>query len=444
MTNESGKVDKVHQLRPIVVSLAFLVASMSVACDQGVHSPETQSVVNFPTQTVDTTAGPGEDATTPEPDVQTGADAGATSDVITQPDQGPEAGPVEDAGPPPTPDVATTPDAPAEPDTTPGPDTTPDTPPTGPTAPATMNVGFIGSACQSDADCTYDGGVCLTEAQGFPGGMCSKQCDKFCPDQDGMVTTFCVDPGDLDAGPVAIAGACGMQCMFGPSPTGCRDGYRCQAMQRFSEPGTQRYTCVPGDPQDLEAFAISACHEELIAEGIDFRPGFNAQASPDGHPNLVCDVIDPVYVPGHQHGVNYRYSTIDGAVKDLYTRCELALSLSKTAKILAAQEVSDVLHWGIYNCRIIGGSNPPKLSEHGNANAIDIRGIVKGGETLTVLGDWEQFVAMPQTDGGAFLKWFVETVFEQYLYTIILTPDYNEAHEDHFHMDLTPGASSLK
>ena len=310
--------------------------------------------------------------------------------------------------------------------------------------PVTMNASFIGSACATDADCAYDGGICLTEQEGFPGGMCSKACSKYCPDQDGMVTTFCVDPDDLAAGPVPFAGACAMQCRFGPSPTGCRDGYRCMAMARYSEPETQKFTCVPGSPDEPGSFEITACHQGLLEEGIAFSPGFNPMASPANHPSLICDVPDPVHVPGHMHGVNFRYNTDDAPIKDIFAACQLGLSLSKSAKLLAAQGVTDVLHLGVYNCRVIGGTDPPILSEHGLANAIDIRALVNSEGVMTVLNDWEKNTSLPATDEGAFLKWFVETVFEQDLFNIILTPDYNAAHADHFHMDLTEGANYLK
>jgi len=54
---------------------------------------------------------------------------------------------------------------------------------------------FIGSPCQVDADCTYEGGVCLTE--GFPMGSCSLPCDRLCPDLDGFPTTFCAQTSVL-------------------------------------------------------------------------------------------------------------------------------------------------------------------------------------------------------------------------------------------------------
>ncbi len=89
--------------------------------------------------------------------------------------------------------------------------------------------------------------------------------------------------------------------------------------------------------------------------------------------------------------------------------------------------------------------SPPTLSEHGLANAIDIAGFRNAdGSIYTVIDDWELNTSFPVTVPGSFLKWFVETVFENWIYNIILTPDYNAAHHDHFHCDLTPGAHFLQ
>ena len=61
----------------------------------------------------------------------------------------------------------------------------------------------------------------------------------------------------------------------------------------------------------------------------------------------------------------------------------------KTTEELTLLGVSDLVHYGVYNCRVISGTNT--LSEHGLANAIDIAGIrwaVDG--YFSVLDDWEK------------------------------------------------------
>ncbi len=44
-------------------------------------------------------------------------------------------------------------------------------------------LGWIGSRCSGPADCPFAGGMCLTE--GFPGGLCTKECPLTCPDKPG-------------------------------------------------------------------------------------------------------------------------------------------------------------------------------------------------------------------------------------------------------------------
>lgn len=43
---------------------------------------------------------------------------------------------------------------------------------------------------------------------------------------------------------------------------------------------------------------------------------------------------------------------------------------------------------------------------------------------------------------GQMLRGFTDQVWGMGLWNIILTPDFNPAHEDHFHIDLTPGGNT--
>ncbi len=126
----------------------------------------------------------------------------------------------------------------------------------------------------------------------------------------------------------------------------------------------------------------------------------------------------------------------------MFVSCELGLALSKMAKLLAENNVTDVIHSGTYNCRVISGTS--KLSQHGLANALDVAALVTAaGDYFEVLSDWE-FTDFPVTEAGSFLKWFAEQMYIEWIFNIILTPNYNAAHADHFHLDLTPGSHSLQ
>jgi hypothetical protein len=263
--------------------------------------------------------------------------------------------------------------------------------------------------------------------------MCSLDCDELCPDQDGAVETFCLDPGSL--GTTAASGLCSTRCDYGVSSTGCRAGYQCQPHARFGDPTTVAYVCVPGDDAP---FVLSACHEELLARGIPFSPAVNPLDSPDGHPDLVCDIEDPVWIGAWLHDVAHRPGSMSADPSSMFVACPFALSLDRAAEILADANVTDVMHYGTYNCRVVAGTDT--LSEHGLANAIDYAGVkTADGSVFSVLDDWEMNQPNPVTEGGQLLGGFAQTCFDEEVFNIILSPNYNAAHADHLHCDLTPG-----
>lgn len=83
-----------------------------------------------------------------------------------------------------------------------------------------------------------------------------------------------------------------------------------------------------------------------------------------------------------------------------------------------------------YQCRTIAGRDDRRLSEHANANAIDISGFtLVNGRVISVRDGWrgrevERVFLREMRDGAC-------QVFQG-----VLSPDYNAAHRDHFHFDL--------
>jgi hypothetical protein len=304
----------------------------------------------------------------------------------------------------------------------------------------TLNAGFIGGPCEGDDDCDYEDGFCFTDGEGFPQGMCSLPCELYCPDQDGMVTTFCIDAASADVN--APPGLCTMRCDYSVSETGCRPGYQCVMLPRHNDPGTIMESCVPEGVEIPGPVDPTNCQQQLADLGLSFTQASNPKDSPEGHPDLICNIKDPIMLTGVIHGVNFRYDSMDKDPKPMFMTCPLALALEKTALLLSENGVTDVLHWGIYNCRVISGTN--KLSQHGLANAIDIKGLVTDEDAMyEVLGDWEKGVVSPVTEAGQYLKWFAQSLYADWIFNVILTPEYNAAHADHFHVDLTPGAHSI-
>ncbi|MFH2010148.1 MAG: extensin family protein [bacterium] len=297
-------------------------------------------------------------------------------------------------------------------------------------------TGFIGSPCDTVADCTYADAVCLTD--GFPNGTCSQACDLYCPDEDGHPTTFCVAAGELPPAGAALGdGACLSRCDFGFFPdTGCRPDYGCVAAARANEPGTVTYSCLPGEETDL-----TQCQLDLAARGVSFEPTVIPDEHPSTHPNLTCHIEDPVYVNSPIHDVELRTSGGSPSARILAS-CIMAHAVVDTIDDVKPFGVVALRHMGTYNCRVIAGTST--LSEHSFATAIDIAGFDFDDATLyTVFDDWEHDTANPVTPGGIFLYEAAHRWFDGYYWNIILTPNYNVDHDDHFHVDMTPGSHFL-
>jgi hypothetical protein len=295
--------------------------------------------------------------------------------------------------------------------------------------------GFIGSPCTTAADCDYDGAVCLTD--GYPGGMCSIACERTCSDRDGHPVTFCVDSDDLPNAAASLgAGACHSRCDFGVYPMkGCRDGYGCAETVRANEPGTRNYACLPNRDDEL-----SGCYRRLIATGMAFEPTIVAPSSPSSHPNLTCSVSDAVYVLGEVEGVGLEY--LGTPTRRVLGTCEMAMSLRDTVLDVKPAGVETIQHLGTYVCRVI--ANTSTLSRHAYGDAIDIAGFdFDDGRSVTLVDDWEHDTTSPVDPDAAFLYDAGQRWHDDRVWNIILTPNYNAAHDDHFHVDLTPGSDFI-
>lgn len=91
--------------------------------------------------------------------------------------------------------------------------------------------------------------------------------------------------------------------------------------------------------------------------------------------------------------------------------------------------VTAIEHFGSYNCRRMYGRDAGAWSEHATANALDIAAFrFADGRRVSVVGDWE---------GTAEERAFLREVRDGAcgLFATVLSPDYNAAHRDHFHLD---------
>lgn len=92
--------------------------------------------------------------------------------------------------------------------------------------------------------------------------------------------------------------------------------------------------------------------------------------------------------------------------------------------------VTVIYHFGSYACRPM--RNGRAMSLHATARALDIAGFrTADGRTINLLADW---------DGGGdkeeFLRDFARAACRHF--NVVLTPNHNAAHANHFHLDIGP------
>jgi len=184
------------------------------------------------------------------------------------------------------------------------------------------------------------------------------------------------------------------------------------------------------------------CEAELATRKIDFvREAGNA-------------VLAPVRLTGALHGVVFRTDAKD---KDRPTSpyeiadCRLVLALDDFAEILSRHDIVEVRHYSMYR--------PPRSwpegklgARHDGALAIDAgRFIDKSGATLDVDRDFHGAIGAPTCGDGAAPKPATATALalrailceavEHRLFNVVLTPNYNRPHKNHFHLEVTAGVA---
>lgn len=103
--------------------------------------------------------------------------------------------------------------------------------------------------------------------------------------------------------------------------------------------------------------------------------------------------------------------------------------LAPAAREEFGRKLSSVRHLGTYSCRNIGRQRGRALSEHATANAIDIQSFaLDNGASVSVLRDWTE-----NGTKGRFLRKARDGACN--IFNATLSPDYNRAHANHFHLD---------
>lgn len=121
--------------------------------------------------------------------------------------------------------------------------------------------------------------------------------------------------------------------------------------------------------------------------------------------------------------------------------CPLANTLSgwarfgvdRAARAILGSPLVRIETMGSYACRNVAGTS--RLSAHASANAVDVSGFVLAdGRRISVLRDWDS--EDPQI--RAFLATIRSSACKRF--GTVLSPQYNAAHRDHFHLEVGGGS----
>jgi hypothetical protein len=174
--------------------------------------------------------------------------------------------------------------------------------------------------------------------------------------------------------------------------------------------------------------ALASCTAELERRGVAWKPVKRA------------GIVRGVEITGALGGVQLT------SHQPLVIDCSLAVSLDEAGRYLRDLGIEQATFSSAYARRNVRGTGRP--SKHSFGLAIDVHTFA-GAQlgTLRVDRDYEQglgddvdCVGRPLTQGGAVMKILQCQLARSGLFHLVLSPDYDDAHHDHFHLEVKPWA----
>lgn len=186
------------------------------------------------------------------------------------------------------------------------------------------------------------------------------------------------------------------------------------------------------------ALTQAECEAELNAREIAFTR------------ETAAGVLAPVRLSAPLHGVTFRTNlredrraTTPWEIAD----CRLVLALDDFAEILARHDVVEVRHYSMY--RAPHRDDGTILGQHNGGLALDAARFIKSdGTTLDVLDDFKgrrgsktcgTHARKVKAATAVELREIVCEAVDRQLFNVVLTPNFNRAHRNHFHLEVTAG-----
>ena len=207
--------------------------------------------------------------------------------------------------------------------------------------------------------------------------------------------------------------------------------------------GVARADGSPEPPaQHYAAMSAEDCEVELTTRGIEFE----READVPG-------VVAPVRLKGALHGVLYRTNLKEEQRETTIWEiadCRLVLALDDFAQILEKHDIVEVIHYSIYRVPPKSWPDDKLGAQHNGALALDAgRFIRKDGTRLDVRKDFHGKIGdktcgngakpHPATADAKELRTILCEAVDAHLFNVVLTPDFNRPHRNHFHLEVMAG-----
>ncbi len=183
------------------------------------------------------------------------------------------------------------------------------------------------------------------------------------------------------------------------------------------------------------------CESELIARKVPYVRERNEGTR---------GVDMPIRFTGPLHGVEFRTNLSAKQRADTpweIADCRLALALDDFAEILQAHDIVEVRHYSMHRLVQKSWSEGQATKQHMAGRAIDAaRFIARDGSYLDVDKDFhgaigattcgDKAAPRPATPEAVKLREILCEAVSRKLFNIVLTPNYNRPHKNHFHLEV--------
>lgn len=178
---------------------------------------------------------------------------------------------------------------------------------------------------------------------------------------------------------------------------------------------------------------VDDCEQKLRALAVTFESASFPLKQKRGN-TFTCGAEQVVTFKRGPEGIKYN-------APPTFT-CRMALAFSRFEQIAQAEarrwlgrDIAKVTHIGTHSCRKMVRFN--LVSEHSYGNAVDIKEFtLSDGALVSVKKHFGALAEPPQSKEAKFLRGLASRVYNENVFSVVLTPYWDKLHHDHFHFDL--------